>query len=643
MVPGGDDLPGVQRRGVGEAGTVAHHRVGLDQRALPDHGAGTDAHPSGPDRAGPHLVPGERHAVPDDGVRADLEQVGADGHGAREDHRAGADACAEGPQVERVERRGGVGERAGAHQRGDRPEPDVVQAPQLERHGPPPADEHPLGGDRQQARDGGGREQRLEDPHEQLVHRAGGLDPAHVHVGEDHAADAEGGEQEQLEDAARPVHPRADRRHGRVLRERDRGPVPGRVGRSQLRRQPPDRGVGVHEPDRHRREVGLLTQSRRDAGEGERVRPEVVHDMALDRDPVEVQDLGERRRELFLATRRGRDDVPARGSPPGRRCRQRTPVDLAARHHRDVRESLEVGRHHVRGQGTAQAHHQGLLVERDAVLAAVVADQLGHAGLRRVRRDDRLRDPRDGGEDGLDLTELHPVTPDLHLGVRPADVGEPLGVGPDQVATAVRPAPSQCGERTEGRRVLLRVEVARRPDPGDDELPDLAGPHGMSPLGVDDGELPPGQRQPDADRLVRAQAGGARHDRGLRRSVGVPHLVADRGEAVGQLLGTGLAAEDQQADAPALLAGPQPGEGRDRRHDRDAAGREPVADLGPGTDERSRGGHQAAPVAPRQPHLLAGGVERHRERGHHPVPGAERLPGQEQPGLGVDEGGRAAV
>src|SRR5699024_12333998 len=57
------------------------------------------------------------------------------------------------------------------------------------------------------------------------------------------------------------------------------------------------------------------------------------------------------------------------------------------------------------------------------------------------------------------------------------------------------------------------------------------------------------------------------------------------------------------------------------------------------------GGYQAGAVAPRQPHLLAGGVEGDGQSGQHAVLRAEGAAGgvdQEEFGLGVDEGVRGA-
>jgi hypothetical protein len=48
-------------------------------------------------------------------------------------------------------------------------------------------------------------------------------------------------------------------------------------------------------------------------------------------------------------------------------------------------------------------------------------------------------------------------------------------------------------------------------------------------------------------------------------------------------------------------------------------------------------------MAPGQPHLLAAGVERHRQSGHHPIAWADRIVLQEDPCFRVDECRSAAV
>ena len=97
-------------------------------------------------------VAGEERVLADDRAVADGEQVGAHGHGAGEDRDAPADLRAQRPQVERVERRAGEqDQRVRPDQRLDEPEPEVGQAPDRGSPRLPPADQHPLGHDRQQA------------------------------------------------------------------------------------------------------------------------------------------------------------------------------------------------------------------------------------------------------------------------------------------------------------------------------------------------------------------------------------------------------------------------------------------------------------------------------------------------------------
>ena len=60
-------------------------------------------------------------------------------------------------------------------------------------------------------------------------------------------------------------------------------------------------------------------------------------------------------------------------------------------------------------------------------------------------------------------------------------------------------------------------------------------------------------------------------------------------------------------------------------------------------NQRAGRGHQARAVPPGQPHLLTGGVEGDGQPGQHPIVGPDRVVLQEHSGLGVDEGGGAAV
>ena len=247
--------------------------------------------------------------------------------------------------------------------------------------------------------------------------------------------------------------------------------------------------------------------------------------------------------------------------------------------------------------------------------------------------------PGHGGQrlqGGVHLTELDPASAELDLVVGAADEQQPLGVEPHQVAAAIRAGPAQRGHRRELLGITQRVQVAGQPDPADDQFTDLALGHPCTGA-VDHGQVPAVQRQPDPHRATAGQPGAAGHHGGLGRSVGVPHLAITHGEPLTELGRAGLAAEDQQPHRRQLGRLPergQRGDGGDHGH---LLGDQPRAEVHPGAHQRPRRRHQAGPVPPGQPHLLAGRVERHRQSRQHPVARAERRLLQEQPGLGVDE------
>jgi hypothetical protein len=297
------------------------------------------------------------------------------------------------------------------------------------------------------------------------------------------------------------VHPGPDPRFRRVLGQ---GHIPGGSGvtAGERFRERADRRVGVHEPDRERRKVGVPAYPGRDLGQGQRVRAQVVDDVALDRDLLEVEDGRERGGEQSLGAGLGRDDATGRGTAAGGGSRQGVPVDLSATQDGELGDPLEVGRNHVCGQGTVQPGDQRGLVEGHAGLEAVVPDQLSDPRGRDVGGHDRLPDAGHRRQHGLDLAQLNPEPTDLHLGVGPPDVDQALPVGAHQVAAAVGPAPTEGGQRPEGGGVLVGIEVAGGTDPGDDQLADLPRAHRVAAIGVDDDELPARQRQSDAHRLA---------------------------------------------------------------------------------------------------------------------------------------------
>ena len=233
-------------------------------------------------------------------------------------------------------------------------------------------------------------------------------------------------------------------------------------------------------------------------------------------------------------------------------------------------------------------------------------------------------DPRQVHQRRVDLTELDTSTADLDLVVGAAAEEQALAIQPHQVAAAVGAPPAQRRHRRVLFGVLVRVEVAGQTDAADHQLADPTDGHRLAVL-VDDGQVPAGQRQADADRPLAAQRGRARDDGRLGGAVGVPHLAAVDGEPLGELRGARLAAEDQQPHRFERLGGPQRGQRRHRRHHGDVAGDQPRPEIHAAAHQRPRRRHQAGAVPPGQPHLLAGGVERDRQPGQHPVAGADRV------------------
>ena len=321
------------------------------------------------------------------------------------------------------------------------------------------------------------------------------------------------------------------------------------------------------------------------------------------------------------------------------RPRQGVAVDLPGGTGRQVADDGEP-RHQRRRQVGAQALGGSRRVE--GRVHGDVADQQLVARLARAHGGSRADHARHSQQRAVDLAELDPTAPQLHLVVGAAAEQQAGAVEADQVAAAVGALPAQARERRVLLGVLLRVEVAGQPDTADDQLARLPRRHGVAG-GVDDSEVPAVQRQPDAHRPRRLETGGAGDDGRLGRAVGVPHLAAVGGQPCAELGRDRLASQDQHPDTVERLRRPERDERRDRRDDGDVVGHQPRPHVDPAADQRPRRGHQAGRVGPRQPHLLARGVEADRESSHDPVADADRLVGEEQPALGVHEGGRVAV
>ena len=164
------------------------------------------------------------------------------------------------------------------------------------------------------------------------------------------------------------------------------------------------------------------------------------------------------------------------------------------------------------------------------------------------------------------------------------------------------------------------------------------------PAAVDDREVPAVERQPDPHRALAGELGAAGDDGGLGRAVGVPDLAA-RAPPAGRPARAGTASPPMiSSRTPASDSG---GHSATRVGTVETTVTSFATSHGPTsmpllTSARGAGTRQRA-VPPGQPHLLAAGVEGHREPGHHPVADPQRIGLQEHPRLGVDERRRAAV
>ena len=123
-----------------------------------------------------------------------------------------------------------------------------------------------------------------------------------------------------------------------------------------------------------------------------------------------------------------------------------------------------------------------------------------------------------------------------------------------------------------------------------------------------DGDIPAPQGMADRDRLKGPDARDGADDGCLGRPVGVPHLTA-LGETPTELGRAGLATQDDQSDLGQRLALPHRGQGRHGRDHRHVVLEKPGSEFHAGLHQRAWTGHERGPVAPRQPHLLATGVE----------------------------------
>ena len=271
-----------------------------------------------------------------------------------------------------------------------------------------------------------------------------------------------------------------------------------------------------------------------------------------------------------------------------------------------------------------------------------VADQNRCAAGGLAHRGSPAADAGEVHQSRVDLTEFDPASTDLHLIVGSALEVQAVGLKAHQITTAVGAVPAQGGHRRVLLGIFSGVEVARQTYPTDYQFADPAVFDGDARV-VDNGQIPAGQRAPDADRADAVEPSSTGHDGGLGRPVGVPHLATVRDQSLGQLWRAGFATEDQQADCLECLGRPQ---GRKRRHCRDHGDvprDQPRSQVHPAAHQVTRGRHQTGAMPPGQPHLLTGGVKRDRQSGQHPITRSDRVVLQEHLRLSVDECRRIAV
>ena len=367
----------------------------------------------------------------------------------------------------------------------------------------------------------------------------------------------------------------------------------------------------------------------RAAAVGEEVRVQACHaasqhGLPLLHDPLRV----------FGQVERGSGCVCGAGAR--QRPGQRVPVHFAARFRGQAADN---GQHWYQrgGERGEQQLPGGRQIQLAGAGGGEVANQDLVACRRRADRGSCARHARKRLQCGVDFAEFDPAAAQLDLFIGASDEDQARGFVADQVAGAVGAVPREGRHGGVFFRVLLRVEVAGQADASDDEFADFALADG-NVVGVDHSEVPAVEGQPDPDRAGAPEGSGTGDHRRFGRSVGVPHLPAFHGEPFSQFRRAGLPAEDQQPDVLQGLGGPQRSQCGHRGHHRDAVADQPRPEIHPRPHQNPRCRHQAGAVAPGQPHLLAGGVERHGQAGEDAVLGAGGLIAQEDPRLSVNEG-----
>ena len=208
------------------------------------------------------------------------------------------------PQVPHVQRRadGQEGQRVRPDQRLDDPEADVAQAPDADLLRLPPADEHPLGQDRNGGQDDEARAAERHRSQVDLLVALGGRYPLVGPGADDRDGPRVPEEEQHLQRPAHEVLPRAGRRRRpdqhRIPRP-DQGGYRVQVhlgldlGQPERLRQAPDRGMRVDVLHRHRGQVLPLADPRAELGHHQRVGTHLVEEVAIDGHLLDLHHVGQ--------------------------------------------------------------------------------------------------------------------------------------------------------------------------------------------------------------------------------------------------------------------------------------------------------------------------------------------------------------
>ncbi len=377
-----------------------------------------------------------------------------------------------------------------------------------------------------------------------------------------------------------------------------------------------DGGLQIDVAHRHVRHPGMAADARAEFRHHQRVGPEVVEEMVLGRDRLDLQHLGQRARQHALALVPGGDHFTAGGAAGALGLRQLTMISLVADRHRDERQLLQIGRHHVGRQPAAQRLRDiAARQPRRAVLEGIVGRELHLPGLGLEGGDGGLRHLRHVEQHLLDLDQLDAVAADLHLGVdAPVIFDLAVVVDAAEIAGAVDPARGVVRDRQEvgdelaaGQVVAVHV-AGGEPDAGDADLAQYAPGGDLVDGRVEDHDRVGRQRRADRHRLVRDQLGQGGGDGRLGRPVGVQDRAAGTVPADHQIVRAGLAPDQQDA---------QPGQlGLDGGEQRRAAGEagdllrlQKVGELVTEQLQPGRARHQCRARHQRHPDLLDREVE----------------------------------